>query len=94
MALAMAQNANITILKKPRIKQFARQSIEQMRRDNPSEYNSLVEKMLDAEVIWSQYHLWFSTGWTIIDYTYVYKDLKDKEYIALAEADVGSFLEV
>ena len=67
-----------------------------MRRDNPSEYNSFVEEMLDAEVIWSQYDLRFGTGWIIYDYTYAYKDLKGPllVHIALAEADVGPFLEV
>ena len=94
MALAMAENENVTTRRKRRIKQFARQLMEQLRRDNPSDYNSFVEKMLDAEVIWSQYDLRFGTGWPIYDYTYAYKDLKDKQHVALAEADVGPFLEV
>ena len=96
MALARARGENITTRRKRRIKQLARQFIEQLRRDNPSEYNSFVEEMLDAEVIWSQYDLRFGTGWIIYDYTYAYKDLKGPllVHIALAEADVGPFLEV
>lgn len=94
MALAMGQGENITTRRKRRIKQFARLLVEQWRESNPSDYNSFVEEMLDAEVIWSKYDLRFGTGWPIYDYTYAYKDLKDKEHIALAEADVGPFLEV
>ena len=94
MALAIAEGENISTRKKRRTKQLARQVIEQLRRDNPSDYNSFVEEMLDAEVIWSQYDLRFGTGWPIYDYTYRYKDLNDNEHIALAEADVGPFLEV
>ena len=36
--------------------------------------DSLVEKMVDDEVIWSEHHLSFCRGWLVYDYTLPFKD--------------------
>lgn len=84
---------HISTRKRQRIIQFARQLMEQLRRDTPSRCNAFVKKVLNTKVIWPQSDLRFRTGWLIYNYTYAYKDLKGSP-IALAEADVGPLLEV
>ena len=52
--------------------------------------------MVDDEVIWSEHHLSFGTGWLVYDYTLPFKDLLTgiQLPVGLTEANVGSFLEL
>ena len=81
---------------KKRIKQTVRQRVNHWRTFNPSKYNSFVKEMLQDKPIWSKYYLRSGTCWMISHNASAYNDLPSNEqvYFALAEADVGVFLEL